>query len=187
MEALRLGCEAHAIDLNPVAHLIELCTLVYPQKFGQPNSRPVPEYISRLEAHYLGKKNARRATPLFDKDSGKPVSIATHEIGPDVRITGTEYRKNPLASDVRYWACWVLAKAKATLAPYYPHDENKQSPAAYLWARTVQCPNPSCRASIPLLTSKWLCRKPKNSFALRDALGPRSQDMHICNCCGQKF
>jgi putative DNA methylase len=25
LEALRLGCEAHAVDLNPVAHLIELC------------------------------------------------------------------------------------------------------------------------------------------------------------------
>jgi putative DNA methylase len=30
LEALRLGCEAYALDLNPVAHLIELCILVYP-------------------------------------------------------------------------------------------------------------------------------------------------------------
>jgi len=35
LEALRLGCETYAIDLNPVAHIIELCTLVYPQKYGQ--------------------------------------------------------------------------------------------------------------------------------------------------------
>ena len=34
LEAARLGCESHAVDYNPVAHLIELCTLVYPQKFG---------------------------------------------------------------------------------------------------------------------------------------------------------
>src|SRR5258708_22399402 len=34
LEALRLGCEAYAVDLNPVAHIIELCTLVYPQKYG---------------------------------------------------------------------------------------------------------------------------------------------------------
>ncbi len=34
LEAARLGCESHAIDYNPVAHLIELCTLVYPQTFG---------------------------------------------------------------------------------------------------------------------------------------------------------
>ena len=34
LEAARLGCESHALDYNPVAHLIELCTLVYPQRFG---------------------------------------------------------------------------------------------------------------------------------------------------------
>ena len=34
LEASRLGCESHALDYNPVAHLIELCTLVYPQKYG---------------------------------------------------------------------------------------------------------------------------------------------------------
>lgn len=28
LEALRLGCETYALDLNPVAHIIELCTLV---------------------------------------------------------------------------------------------------------------------------------------------------------------
>ena len=32
LEAARLGCESHAVDYNPVAHLIELCTLVYPQR-----------------------------------------------------------------------------------------------------------------------------------------------------------
>ena len=59
LEALRLGCEAHAIDINPVAHLIELCTLVYPQKYGQPDSRPVPDYIKRLVAHNRAKKKGR--------------------------------------------------------------------------------------------------------------------------------
>jgi len=28
------GCDSYALDYNPVAHLIELCTLVYPQTFG---------------------------------------------------------------------------------------------------------------------------------------------------------
>jgi putative DNA methylase len=36
LEALRLGCEAYAMDLNPVAYIIELCTVVYPQKYGKP-------------------------------------------------------------------------------------------------------------------------------------------------------
>ena len=35
LEAQRLGAHAVAVELNPVAHLIELCTLVYPQKYGQ--------------------------------------------------------------------------------------------------------------------------------------------------------
>lgn len=34
LEALRLGCDAYAVELNPVAHIIELATLVYPQKYG---------------------------------------------------------------------------------------------------------------------------------------------------------
>ena len=37
LEALRLGCETYAMDLNPVAYIIELCTLVYPQKYGKPD------------------------------------------------------------------------------------------------------------------------------------------------------
>ena len=28
-----------AVDLNPVAHLIEKCVLEYPQRFGQPDER----------------------------------------------------------------------------------------------------------------------------------------------------
>lgn len=34
LEALRLGCHVTALDLNPVAYLIEKCILEYPQRFG---------------------------------------------------------------------------------------------------------------------------------------------------------
>ena len=34
LEAQRLGCETHSCDLNPVAVLIQKCTLEYPQKYG---------------------------------------------------------------------------------------------------------------------------------------------------------
>lgn len=34
LEALRLGCEVTSSDLNPIAYLIERCTLEYPQRFG---------------------------------------------------------------------------------------------------------------------------------------------------------
>lgn len=35
LEALRLGCEAHAVEYNPVAVLILKATLEYPQKYGE--------------------------------------------------------------------------------------------------------------------------------------------------------
>jgi adenine-specific DNA methylase len=38
LEALRLGCDVTALDLNPVAHLIEKACLEYPQQYGQPTS-----------------------------------------------------------------------------------------------------------------------------------------------------
>ncbi|HRT18436.1 MAG TPA: DUF1156 domain-containing protein [Candidatus Paceibacterota bacterium] len=39
LEALRLGCETYASDYNPVAVLIEKCTLEYPQKYGRAKKR----------------------------------------------------------------------------------------------------------------------------------------------------
>ena len=36
LEALRLGCETYSNDLNPVAALIQKCTLEYPQEYGRP-------------------------------------------------------------------------------------------------------------------------------------------------------
>lgn len=35
LEALRLGCETYSSDLNPVAVLIQKCTLEYPQKYSR--------------------------------------------------------------------------------------------------------------------------------------------------------
>ena len=36
LEALRLGCDTTAVDLNPVAYLIQKACLEYPQRYGQP-------------------------------------------------------------------------------------------------------------------------------------------------------
>ena len=39
-----------------------------------------------------------------------------------------------------------------------------EAAVAYLWARTVTCKN--CRATIPLLKTLWLCRKPNKRIRL---------------------
>jgi putative DNA methylase len=44
LESLRLGCETYAVDLNPVAHIIELCTLVYPQQYGKKLAEEVEKW-----------------------------------------------------------------------------------------------------------------------------------------------
>ena len=52
LEALRLGCETYSNDLNPVAVLIQKCTLEYPQKYGRPR-----EVITEYTLSGAGTKN----------------------------------------------------------------------------------------------------------------------------------
>ena len=46
LEALRLGCETYSNDLNPVAVLIQKCTLEYPQKYSRPREVEGEEILS---------------------------------------------------------------------------------------------------------------------------------------------
>ena len=46
LEALRLGCETYSNDLNPVAVLIQKCTLEYPQKYGRPKEVAAEDTLS---------------------------------------------------------------------------------------------------------------------------------------------
>jgi len=38
LEALRLGCESYSNDYNPIALLVQKCSMEYPQKYGKPIS-----------------------------------------------------------------------------------------------------------------------------------------------------
>ena len=151
LEGLRLGCEVEASDLNPVAVLILKGTLEYPQKYGQPDSRPVPEYI--LQAAHDSEQ-----AEFTDDD---PVSSTGQALA-------EAYRRNPLAADVRYWGQWMLGKAREELAEFYPPDSDGSVPVAYLWSRTIPCPN--CEADMPLIRQYWLARKDKKRVALEPIL-----------------
>ena len=48
LEALRLGCDAYALDLNPVAFLILKATCEYPQRFGRGLSGDVRLWANRV-------------------------------------------------------------------------------------------------------------------------------------------
>ena len=63
LEAARLGCDATAVELNPVAHLIERCTLDYPQRFGPGAGRRRPRVGARAGStgHGTGSATSTRA------------------------------------------------------------------------------------------------------------------------------
>jgi len=136
LEAMRLGCEALAIDLNPVAWFILKCTLEYPHGLSG-KSWPLPEFALDL--------------PGFVR----PELFALPEAN--------------LAWHVRAWGRWIRERAKADLERFYPVVEGKTT-VAYLWARTLACKN--CRGELPLLKTRWLCRKARKKVVLHLETGP---------------
>ena len=72
LEAARLGCEATAVELNPVAHLIELCMLDYPQRFGPSLADDVREWGARWV-----ERAWERVGHLYPPVDGFPRSRAT--------------------------------------------------------------------------------------------------------------
>jgi putative DNA methylase len=155
LEALRLGCEAYALDLNPVAHIIELCTLVYPQKFGKPdpNARGM-----------MGPKNAKGETTwgglaeevrYWGNWVLEKVKAEIGDLYP--LIPDPEYKGRGPESQTTLWK----SARKDEVPPGF------LVPVAYLWTRTVRCKNPTCGATVPLLRQTWLCKKKDRYVALK--------------------
>ena len=83
-----------------------------------------------------------------------------------------------LAEDVRYYAKWMQIEAENRIGRFYPKAEllegGKASVIAWLWARTVSCPNPACKTQMPLLTKRWLSKR-KGKEAWLEPIIDRSQ------------
>lgn len=129
LEAQRLGLEAHASDLNPVAVLINKALIEIPPKFA---GRP----------------------PVFP-------GAADMKLGTWPGATG-------LAEDVRRYGAWMRDEAKERIGHLYPdatvvdektRKKTQATPIAWIWARTVTCPNPACGIQMPLVRSWWLGKK----------------------------
>lgn len=134
VEAQRLGLKAYGSDLNPIAVLITKALIEIVPKFA--NRAPVnPE----MRDNKLAKQEWSRA--------------------------------HGLANDVRYYGKWMLEEARKRIGHLYPkvktpngHNNNEATVIAWIWARTVECPNPACKAQMPLVRSFWLSTK-KNKKA----------------------
>ena len=124
LEAQRLGLEAHASDLNPVAVLINKALIEIPPKFA-------------------GQR------PAFPE-------LSDSHLGDWPGATG-------LAADVRAYGEWMRNEAKLRIGNHYPQatldDGSAANVIAWIWARTVTCPNPACGIEMPLVRSWWLGKK----------------------------
>jgi putative DNA methylase len=141
MEAQRLGLDAVASDVNPVAVLMNKALIEIPPKFK--DRRPV----------YPG--------------------LAESQIRSWNGVQG-------LAADVRAYGEWLLNRAQTVVGELYPDaalpDGSKAPVIAWIWARTVGCPNPRCRIEMPLVQSWWLGRKEgKESYVIPVVVDGRVQ------------
>lgn len=126
LEAQRLGLEAHAHDLNPVAVMINKAMIEIPPKFA--GRSPVNPEAQRQGAANQGWKGAAG-----------------------------------LAEDVRYYGEWMKQEACKRIGHLYPkaklEDGSEATVIAWIWARTLKCPNPACGCEMPLASSFILSKK----------------------------
>lgn len=154
-EAMRLGCEVQASDLNPVSWLLLKCTLDYPQQFSDKKMpfpsfvREWPEFVEDFRADKIKKRKGTKKRHFSD-----PAQLALISL-PDAS----------LAWHVRAWGRWVLERVRADLATHYP-VANGEPAVAFLWARTAR--DKSGVSRIPLLKTFWL----HNGVGKRAALLP---------------
>jgi putative DNA methylase len=68
-----------------------------------------------------------------------------------------------LAEDVRRYGQWMRDEAERRIGHLYPKatlaDGTEAKVIAWIWARTVICPNPACATRMPLVRSWWLGKK----------------------------
>lgn len=123
LEAMRLGCEVTAVDINPVAWFILKCTLEYPQKLaGQ--KRRLPDFAladREFMAAYLkalGLKPAAIRTQL-DLLARQIPKESQEEMFEHLQLDPALLEAD-LAWHLRAWGRWVLRDARRELARFYP-------------------------------------------------------------------
>ena len=95
------------------------------------------------------------------KFAGQP---PVHPRDGDGRLAVESWRgAQGLAEDVRYYGAWMRDEAERRIGHLYPQatlpDGRTATVIAWIWARTVTCPNPACQATMPLVRSFWLGKK----------------------------
>lgn len=128
LEAQRLGLEAYAQDLNPVAVAINKAMIEIPPLFaGKPAVNPESRSRANIDS-WVGN--------------------------------------NGLVADVNYYGSWMKEEAYRRIGHLYPKVKvpnaqggGEATVLAWLWTRTVKCPNPACGHETILVRSFDLTKK----------------------------
>jgi len=131
LEAARLGCRSYGNDINPVAHIVQLGSLDYPQKFGKGIILSKSEFVNQYGLEYW------QIQPQENKITKNGENVA-------IEID------NRLSFDIRYYSEILVKEVKEIVDFVYPKNKNT---LGYLWAKTARCGNPTCATRIPLLRS----------------------------------
>ncbi len=121
LEAMRLGCETFAADLNPVAWFVLRCTLHYPHLVGS-EERPLPCFaIADREFATAFVKSRGANTPARIRNA---LAGLGHRDGGDVQLDTALAPGTPpdasLAWHVRAWGLRVRDRVRRKLADRYP-------------------------------------------------------------------
>lgn len=119
LEAMRLGCEATAVDINPVAWFILKCTLEYPQKLAG-KTHPLPDFILEDQAFMEDFYQAHPHLVGRTKRTKKQQLEAQNDLFESLKEDSGRAPRADLAWHVRAWGRWVLNQARKELAQYYP-------------------------------------------------------------------
>ncbi len=152
LEAQRLGLRAIGSDLNPVAVLITKALIELPPKFAHrppvnPDADPMGLTVGR-------GRNAQQI--------------------PWRGAAG-------LADDVRYYGRKMREWAYQRIGHLYPQAPlpggGGATVIAWLWARTVPCPNPACGVAMPLMRNWQLSTKKNNLHWMKPIIDRDSQSV----------
>lgn len=89
-------------------------------------------------------------------------------VNPEAEAATTWEGAKGLAADVRFYGAWLRDEARKRIGKHYPEmslppeDGGGRAPIiAFLWARTVESPNPAFKGChVPLMSTFWLSQKP---------------------------
>lgn len=119
LEAMRLGCETTAVDINPVAWFLLKCTLEYPQKLAG-KTHPLPDFVLEDEEFMSAFYKAHPELVGKTKRTKRQSQEFRNDLFLSAQSDSGQAPEADLAWHVRAWGKWVLDRARRDLAKYYP-------------------------------------------------------------------